>query len=490
MSNKRLTEVKTHSGRPKSLSMMVSSLFSGRKKHSEIKPTKEVEISGPTGFQRTVHGTLDEDGSTMGVDALKAQVEKMKKEIEAEITWEKLQEAEKSSKKHDNLKAKFAQDVEKHKGKEFVSYLNQIAGNDPQVTTLRFHRKTKGRSRVGVGGTRGLEYVSVVFKNNTRITEIDLYDMDLTEHGMKEFCDVLIENVYVEILNLGRNFIGRSAKEVSRVVNETESITNLNLSENFIRTEDSIRLFEAMEQNDTILKLDVSKNLFGCEGLEVLCKSLYDNETLRILNLSGNDLGPYGAYIIGCYLKENKTLKVLNLNNNKLRVEGIKLLSFALFDNTSLEEINLDKNKMKDEGLQYFIRKEKKLSENLKTITFSNNSISKGSLVKKFLEKNTSITSLDISNNKIGKGMHFVFDFLKDNKTLTDLNLNGNHIKKEGLKNLINLLDDNKTLKNIQCYNNQIEDNKAEKYYFKNPEKTSILHFYTEEREDKEQEKV
>ena len=73
-------------------------------------------------------------------------------------------------------------------------------------------------------------------------------------------------------------------------------------------------------------------------------------------------------------------------------------------------------------------------------------------MVKKFLANNYSITDLDISDNKIGKGIHFLLDYLKENKTLINLNLNGNHIKKEGLKNLINLLDENKTLKSIQCF--------------------------------------
>ena len=56
---------------------------------------------------------------------------------------------------------------------------------------------------------------------------------------------------------------------------------------------------------------------------------------------------------------------------NKFKIEGIKLLSFALFENTTLEEIHLDDNKIKDEGLQYFIRKEKKLSPNLRTVSLA-----------------------------------------------------------------------------------------------------------------------
>ena len=42
---------------------------------------------------------MNQDGGTDGVEALKAQVEKMKKEIEAEISWEKLQETESKKKK-------------------------------------------------------------------------------------------------------------------------------------------------------------------------------------------------------------------------------------------------------------------------------------------------------------------------------------------------------------------------------------------------------
>jgi Ran GTPase-activating protein (RanGAP) involved in mRNA processing and transport len=140
----------------------------------------------------------------------------------------------------------------------------------------------------------------------------------------------------------------------------------------------------------------------------------------------------------------------------------MKFISVGLFSNETLEEIHLDDNDIKDEGFQYFIRKEKKLSGNMKTISFSSkfpfelkkleNSISKGNLVKKFLTNNCNVTNLDISENKIGKGLSLILENLKENKTLTSLNLNGNHIKKEGLKDLLSLLDENKILKNVECH--------------------------------------
>jgi hypothetical protein len=49
----------------------------------------------------------------------------------------------------------------------------------------------------------------------------------------------------------------------------------------------------------------------------------------------------------------------------------MKFISVGLFSNETLEEIHLDDNDIKDEGFQYFIRKEKKLSGNMKTISFS-----------------------------------------------------------------------------------------------------------------------
>jgi Ran GTPase-activating protein (RanGAP) involved in mRNA processing and transport len=140
----------------------------------------------------------------------------------------------------------------------------------------------------------------------------------------------------------------------------------------------------------------------------------------------------------------------------------MKFISFGLFSNETLEEIHLSDNDIKDEGFQYFIRKEKKLSGNMKTISFSSNfpscfknlenSISKGNLVKKFLTNNCNVTNLDISENNIGKGLSLIIENLKENKTLTCFNLNGNHIKKEGLKDLLALLDENKTLKTVECH--------------------------------------
>ena len=82
--------------------------------------------------------------------------------------------------------------------------------------------------------------------------------MDLTEYGMKDFCDVLKENIYIETLNLGNNFIGSATREVAKLIHKTESITDLNLSNNNIQVEDAVLFFEYIEENDTIKKLDLS----------------------------------------------------------------------------------------------------------------------------------------------------------------------------------------------------------------------------------------
>jgi hypothetical protein len=82
--------------------------------------------------------------------------------------------------------------------------------------------------------------------------------MDLTEHGMEEFCEILSNNVYITKLDLGRNFIGRATNLLAKVLSQTESITSLNLSENSIQYVDSTQFFESLHVNKTLRTLDLS----------------------------------------------------------------------------------------------------------------------------------------------------------------------------------------------------------------------------------------
>jgi Leucine-rich repeat (LRR) protein len=137
----------------------------------------------------------------------------------------------------------------------------------------------------------------------------------------------------------------------------------------------------------------------------------------------------------------NSTLTTLYLfYNNEISDEGCNYLS----KNTTLTTLDLSDNNIGDEGCNY-------LSKNttLTTLDLSDNNI--GDEGCKHLSKNTTLTTLNLSNNNIGDDG---CDYLSENTTLTTLKLCSNNIEDEGCK----YLSKNTTLTTLYFYNNKIGD--------------------------------
>src|ERR1700729_120298 len=74
-----------------------------------------------------------------------------------------------------------------------------------------------------------------------------------------------------------------------------------------------------------------------------------------------------------------------------------------------------------------------------------------------FLKNNDTITDIDLTGNEIGtEGAKVIADALKVNHTITNINLHGNKIGTEGAKVIIDALKVNHTIVNIDLLGNHI----------------------------------
>ena len=82
--------------------------------------------------------------------------------------------------------------------------------------------------------------------------------------------------------------------------------------------------------------------------------------------------------------------------------------------------------------------------------------------LKKYLEENPTVTTLNLFSNDIGpEGAKALAGVLKENKTLTTLNLGSNNIDSEGAKALAAALEVNKTLTTLNLSDNNIGPEEA-----------------------------
>ena len=127
---------------------------------------------------------------------------------------------------------------------------------------------------------------------------ITLKDVHFTNIAFKAFAAALSDNKTIEFLSL-------------RNISDTEAVI----------------LTETITKNTTITQINLSDNFIGDEGATVLAEALKRNNTVQWLDLSNNTIGDFGAQALASMRKTNNNVRYINLKNNPIKTEGKKWLS-------------------------------------------------------------------------------------------------------------------------------------------------------------------
>lgn len=104
-------------------------------------------------------------------------------------------------------------------------------------------------------------------------------------------------------------------------------------------------LADGIKFNKTLVKLDLSHNCFKCCMMKFLFEALLDNSSVSNLNLSGNFLDNEFAVDLAHLLESNQQLHTVDISNNPIGPEGAKyLLESILAHNDTLESLGDIKN--------------------------------------------------------------------------------------------------------------------------------------------------
>lgn len=175
--------------------------------------------------------------------------------------------------------------------------------------------------------------------------------------------------------------------------------------------------------------LDLSNN----EDTQRLAHAIGNNKSVVSLQLQGPRLGVEGARYISEALKVNTTLKKMWLFGNGIGSEGTKHISEALKVNTNFNELYLYRNNIGDGGANF--------------------------IAGVLMDENCKLETLNLEGNDINpKGIMYIADALKFNKTLKVLYLHNNNIGNEGLKYILDALNYNKTLTKLALNGSGIDE--------------------------------
>ena len=249
----------------------------------------------------------------------------------------------------------------------------------------------------------------------------------------------------------------------------------------------SLMSFICTKQSIQWKSLELQQCKIGDTGMSVLQQFISDTtSTLEHVDLIDNHSSPWGVYCaiirhcsvnsltlcgddgIGQYVNELKevlqmnttliSLKLCNINNN-----GAVNIAKAIQMNTTLQTLDMSNNKISDDGV-IAISDYLKRNSLLEKLNLSKNKITdKGAnMIAEALQLNTTLKQLDLSINKIfGDGATAISNILITNKSLQELNMSKNEITNKGAKMIAEALQLNTTLKQLDLSINKIFDDGA-----------------------------
>lgn len=228
--------------------------------------------------------------------------------------------------------------------------------------------------------------------------------------------------------------------------------------------------------------LDTSGNKPDSRAIQLLCSMAEKSTTLKELNLSHCNLsGRYAANVCIAMLKNQKLSKTtLNLSNNEFAESDADILSSSLSHSYNVHILDLSKNKFKEKGLISILQSiilsgcrsldtlllngiyrnsfaGERVANAIMSVINSLTSLSSLSIsggfatvcipLMEYLQTNTTLLELDISNNALGdEGSFAISQLLRKNKTLLSIKCDGNNISPTGWKMILASFMHNHTL--------------------------------------------
>jgi len=246
--------------------------------------------------------------------------------------------------------------------------------------------------------------ITIMLKENERLENLDLRNnKDIDDKACKELSDAIIENEKIV------NFSGILVRDLR---NDNPTAKTLGLANTGCGNTEAFVLGILLEKNTTLTSLNLEKNHITFAGAKGLADGLVTNTTLKKLTMNGeiplgkfrdekeqaHDLSDYKykdteAIIIATLLKTNTTITELKLNDNEMTEEGITALAEGLHCNSVIKKLKLN-------GEIPLVNFRDKTTEEL-DLSNQGYKDSDAKIIAKFLEDNSTLTSLDMRKNSL-----------------------------------------------------------------------------------------
>ena len=225
------------------------------------------------------------------------------------------------------------------------------------------------------------------------------------------------------------------------------------IDKNFFNS-DEVQIFFDYNSSQKFTTFYYEGNYLPFQECNNLIQSILNNVNLIYLYLNNNQINDECMNLFSFFY--------LYLNNNQINDECMNLFSFLISNNPYIHTISLSENNFTNVGLKKFfdsIEQKTRLIE----IFLAKNNLNHQSLkiISESLKNNRTISSLDLSYNDFKKDecIDYLINLIGENSRIKNLNLTSCHLGLKA-KNLFEFIEKNKRLSCIDLSANNIGDNK------------------------------
>ena len=287
---------------------------------------------------------------------------------------------------------------------------------------------------------------------NYKIYAIDLSDCAILDEELQLISYYLSLNYPIERLCLNANKFS-NLKPLAEAMLKNTNITELRLTQMDLG-EEMNPLFSVLENNSQITRLILDKNKL-VTIMPQMIHSISTMSNLIELSLIRNKINDdFGEQLINSLSTHSTNLQMLYLSINSIGIKTCQEISkFLLLDECQLTILELQSNQIDDECLQELITG-MKVNQTLSYLEIGYNKINtiSGILLGEYLKNNTTLSTLNIKQNYLfNEGCGKILEGLAENNNsnLRSLNLIGNSIDDKVYSSIKNLIDKRKTLSDL-----------------------------------------
>ena len=306
---------------------------------------------------------------------------------------------------------------------------------------------------------RAADWLASSLRTNTCLRELDLHGMNISDLSIAALARALTEG-QVAALDLSCNRAGpAAAAALAALVATPSTLKVLNLNHNYVGNAGAETLSEGVAKS-ALTSLFLAQNGVGEEGIVYLTFAI-GQTSLTDIHLSGNvfrgvvgrfanavkasainslhagdcALGDEGGVSMATILETSPRLTSLHLWGNELEDASAVAMANALASNRAMTWLSLRRNAIGDDGARA-LGDALKINVALLTLDLAGNRIAESGVrsLCEALREQERLTELDIAGNSFsgtadGEASSSLVSLLRDNTTLTSLNLAENAIK-------------------------------------------------------------